>query len=126
MTDSPTHGCEHGKGRRAEYKREAISLCFLTEKLSPKRLQLGQFITPMNNSRGCVQGFVLFFSALSTDASHLRSHAQKRSVKQPLDLMVEKEARDGLSLGGVTARCFSLKPPHRSALSDGPDNALFL
>lgn len=34
MTDSPTHGREHEKGRRAECKREAIRLRFLTEIVS--------------------------------------------------------------------------------------------
>lgn len=95
MTDSPTRAREHGKGRRAERKREAISLRFLTEKSSPKRLQLGQFITPMNNSRGCVQGFVLFFFC---------------AFEKPI-CKTASGFNGWKGRGGVTARCFSLKPP---------------
>ncbi len=80
-------------------QREAISLCFFWQKLSPKRLQLGQFITHMNNSRGCVQGFVFFPHTFDW---RLRSRAQKRSVKQRLDLMVEKEVCSAAWLPGAS------------------------
>lgn len=76
MTDSPTYG-RRTRGSLSQRNRLPITA--------------GQIYTPMNNSHE-VPGFVLLCCA-SAGASRLRSRARKQSVKQPLDLMLEKDAR---------------------------------
>ncbi len=102
MTDSLAHGREHRKGRRAECKREAISLCFFWQRnCLPNDYSWANLLHIWIIHVAVFK--VLFFFP------HLRLTLEKPCTEAICKTAAGFNGWKGSVLGGVTARCFSLK-----------------
>lgn len=106
MTDSLTHGREHGKGRRAECKREAISLRFFWQ-----RNCLPNDYSWANLLHLWIIHVAAFKVLFCCFFPHLRLTLEKPCTEAICKTAAGFNGWKGSALGGVTARCFSLKPP---------------
>ncbi len=106
MTDSLAHGHEHGKGRRAEWKREAISLCFFWQRnCLPNDYSWANLLHIWIIHVAAFK--VLFFFP------HLRLTLEKPCTEAICKTAAGFNGWKGSVLGGMTARCFSLKKTAR-------------